>query len=132
MRQFQNFKDNNIDDIQKNKATTIINLFLPDLCYLITSVLMYSPLLLSLSGYCLGRDTYRLIKINRKLNHFRLTDFCLEHTLEIKKLTDIPDELKLSKEAKEALIEDQGFTLNHSDRYRVSDLKQLRKIINGE
>lgn len=92
------------------------------------------PLWLMSVSYCRVFEKFKDdIEHLSLLKHFELTNFCLEHITEINELvTDNKTTIVFSKEAQEAFNQDQGFTLNHSDQYHISDLKQLKKAINNK
>lgn len=130
LKQFQMFRTDGIDHMQLCKINAA-NRLIPDfMLACMTFLIQIPPLFPILFISCFGRDTYDLIHANQIVQHFQLTDYCLEHALEIKKIVRDPNyTLRLSKKAQKILANDKEFTLNHSDRYSVSDLKQIQKML---
>lgn len=131
MSQFLEFKKQQLKIEKINRNLEMIKLaFLdfPLFCWVQTltsiyiALIVYAPLI--------TYDIVEIVKHHKIIKHFELTQFCLENITKIKQLTsDTKNTLVLSKTAQEALNKDQGFTLNHSDQYNISDLKQLKKAL---
>jgi len=128
-KQFSEIKPEDIKNLEVARNISITNLFIPDVYFLYLSLSINPSFVILLVPLVLF-DTYRAISKNKLFKHFQLTNFCLEHVDEIKKITDNPNiKLKLSRHGNLTLKNDCGFTLNHSDRYSVNDLKQIQKAI---
>lgn len=130
--QFNEITTADIENIKTDRNIAITNLVIPDLYVLYLSISIH-PFFLTFLVPLVLIDLKRIISKTKTIKHFELTNFCLEHATEIKEIIQSSDyTLKLSKSAQQALIVDQEFTLNHSDRYHVSDLKQFQKAIGSK
>lgn len=128
-KQFREIKPEDIKELEIARNISITNLFMMDIYFLYLS-LSIDPSYLTLLVPLVLFDSYRAISKNKLIKHFYLTDFCLEHIDEIKNITDNPNlKLKLSRNGKITLKRDQGFKLNHSDKYTVHDLKEIQKVV---
>lgn len=128
-KQFKEIKPEDIQNIETDRNIAIANLIIPDLYLLYLSIFVH-PFFLAFLTPIVLLDVGRIVSKTKIIKRFELTNFCLEHIDEIEKITrDSSTELKLSRGAKKILELDKGFKLNHSDRYHVSDLKQIQKAI---
>lgn len=130
IQQFQDHKENKLLDLTFSIGPSIFQFSTIGITGILMTALNFSDIL---SIFCFGTSLYhltRIFSVKSEIKHIELTEFCLEHIMEIKEIVEIPNyQLKISKRARQMLTIDQGFTLNHSDQYSVKDLKQLKKAI---
>lgn len=128
-KQFDDITPYDIRKLEKDRNDAISSLCVPGICMIYLSVSL-SPFLFVFSVPYILTNICRVVNKTYLIKHFELTSFCIEHILEINEIVNGPNgNLKLSKKAQKVLSMDHGFTLNHSDEYRVSDMKKIKKVL---